>query len=88
MAIIQQTIQYDKNVPARIRLVDKQSSEPHRHSETELIYVDKGSLQATIDYQDREYIAGDVIVISSNAVHSLRGENARILSVHLSYVFV
>ena len=88
MAIIQQTIQYGKNLPARIRLVDKQSSEPHRHSEIELIYVDKGSLQATIDYQDREYAAGDVIVISSNAVHSLSGENARILSVHLSYVFV
>lgn len=91
MSIVHQTIKYDNNLPGRIRLrdgpVDKNSGEPHCHNEIELIYVDSGKLQATIDYQDSEFSAGDVIVINSNTVHSLKGENARYLSVHFSYVF-
>ena len=43
-----QTIQYDKNIPARIRLrdgpVDKALNEPHWHEELQLIYVDGGTL--------------------------------------------
>lgn len=92
MSIVHQTIKYDNNLPGCIRLrdgpVDKNSGEPHCHNEIELIYVDSGKLQATIDYQDSEFSAGDVIVINSNTVHSLKGENARYLSVHFSYVFV
>ena len=92
MSIVQQTIRYDKNLPARIRLrdgpIDKESGEPHRHNELELIYVDSGKLQATIDYQEHEFTAGDVIVINSNTVHSLESKKARTLTVHFSYVFV
>lgn len=92
MSITQQTILYDKNLPAGIRLtngsVDKTERETHRHNEIELIYVDSGRLHATIDYQNREFSAGDVVVINSNTVHSLPKEEARTLSVHLSYVFV
>ena len=92
MSIVQQTIRYDKILPARIRLrdgpIDKESGEPHRHNEIELIYVDSGKLQATIDYQEHEFTAGDVIVISSNTVHSLESQMARTLTVHFSYVFV
>ena len=43
-----QTIQYDKNLPARIRLrdgpVDNALKEPHWHEELQLIYVDGGTL--------------------------------------------
>ncbi len=92
MSIVQQTIRYDKILPARIRLrdgpIDEESGEPHRHNEIELIYVDSGKLQATIDYQEHEFTAGDVIVISSNTVHSLESKKARTLTVHFSYVFV
>ena len=92
MSITQQAIQYDRNLPARIRLsdgsVEKSASETHRHNEIELIYVDSGRLNATIDYQEHEFSAGDLIVINSNTVHSLEGKKARTLTVHLSYVFV
>ena len=92
MSITQQAIQYDKNLPARIRIsdasVDKSSCEPHCHNEIELIYVDSGKLHATIDYQNHEFSAGDVVVINSNTVHSLQKEEARTLTVHFSYVFV
>ncbi len=92
MSITQQTILYDKNLPARIRLtngsVDRSERETHRHNEIELIYVDSGSLNATIDYQDCEFSAGDLIVISSNTVHSLESKKAKLLTVHFSYVFV
>ena len=92
MPITQQTIIYDKNLPARIRIangsVDKSSRETHRHNEIELIYVDGGKLNATIDYQEHEFSAGDLIVINSNTVHSLEGKKAQMLTVHFSYVFV
>ncbi|MBU5462394.1 helix-turn-helix domain-containing protein [Lachnoclostridium sp. MSJ-17] len=92
MSIVQQTIRYDKNLPARIRLrdgpIDEESGEPHRHNEIELIYVDSGKLQATIDYQEHEFTTGDVVVIGSNTVHSLESKKARTLTVHFSYVFV
>ena len=92
MSITQQAIQYDKNLPARIRISDgsvvKSSCEPHCHNEIELIYVDSGNLHATIDYQNHEFSAGDVVVINSNTVHSLQKEEARTLTVHFSYVFV
>ena len=92
MSITQQAIQYDRNLPARIRLsdgsVEKSASEPHCHNEIELIYVDNGRLQVTVDYQEHELGAGDVMVINSNTVHSLSGKNVRYLTVHFSYVFV
>ena len=92
MKITNQAIEYDNNLPARIRLrdgpVESSLGEPHRHNEIQLIYVDDGKLKATIDYQDYELAAGDVVAVNSNAVHSLKGENARYLSVHFSYVFV
>ena len=60
MSIVQQTIRYDKILPAQIRLrdgpIDEESGEPHRHNEIELIYVDSGKLQATIDYQGWNYM--------------------------------
>ena len=92
MDIIQKTIIYDKNLPARIRItngsVDRSERETHRHNEIELIYVDSGKLNATIDYQEHEFSAGDLIVINSNTVHSLESKKSRIVIVHFSYVFV
>ena len=92
MDIHQQIIIYDKNLPARIRIasgpVDRSERETHRHNEIELIYVDSGRLNATIDYQEHKFSAGDLFVINSNTVHSLEGKKARTLTVHLSYVFV
>ena len=92
MDIHQQIIIYDKNLPARIRIasgpVDRSERETHCHNEIELIYVDSGRLNATIDYQEHEFSAGDLIVINSNTVHSLEGRKARTLTVHFSYVFV
>ena len=92
MGIDQITIKYDKNLPARIRIAngsaDRSEREPHRHNEIELIYVESGKLSATIDYQEHEFSAGDLIAVGSNTVHSLEFKRARILTVHFSYVFV
>ena len=87
-----QTIEYDKNLPAKIRLIDDSSErcrgEPHWHEEMQLLYVDNGKLQATVGNKSYELGAGDVLVINPSEVHSLTGENARYLSVHFSCTFV
>ena len=87
-----QTIEYDNNLPARIRLInssaDRCRGKPHWHEEMQLIYVDDGKLQITVGNQERELGEGDVLVINPGELHSLNGGKARYLSVHFSRVFV
>ena len=90
--MIHQTIQYDKNLPAKIRLRDgpaeKCRGKPHWHEEMQLLYVDSGILTATIGKEKAEFRGGDVLIINSGEAHSLKSSNARYLSVHLSQMFV
>ena len=87
-----QTIQYDKNLPALIRLrdgpVDKALIEPHWHDELQLIYVDNGTLIVSLGEIKQVLTAGDVTVISPRVEHALAGENVRYLTVHFSQIFV
>ena len=87
-----QTIQYDKNLPTRIRLrdgpVDNALKEPHWHEELQLIYVDGGTLVVTMGESKQVLTAGAVVVISPRAEHALSGVDARYLTVHFSHVFV
>ena len=87
-----QTIQYDKNLPAKIRLrdgpVDNALKEPHWHEELQLIYVDGGTLVLSIGESKQVLTAGAVTVISPRTEHALSGVDARYLTVHFSHVFV
>ena len=87
-----QTIQYDKNLPAKIRLrdgpVDNALNEPHWHEELQLIYVDTGTLVLSIGESKQVLTAGAVTVISPRTEHALSGVDARYLTVHFSHVFV
>ncbi len=87
-----QTIQYDKNLPARIRQrdgpLDKELNEPHWHEELQLIYVDGGTLDVSLGETKQVLTAGDVTVISPRTEHALSGTDARYLTVHFSHVFV
>ena len=87
-----QTIQYDKNLPARIRLrdgpVDNALKEPHWHEELQLIYVDGGTLVLSLGETKQVLTAGAVAVISPRTEHALSGVDARYLTVHFSHVFV
>ena len=87
-----QTIQYDKNLPTRIRLrdgpVDNALNEPHWHEELQLIYVDSGTLVLSIGESKQVLTAGAVTVISPRTEHALSGVDARYLTVHFSHVFV
>lgn len=87
-----QTIQYDKNLPARIRLrdgpVDNALKEPHWHEELQLIYVDGGTLVLSLGESKQVLTAGAVTVISPRTEHALSGVDARYLTVHFSHVFV
>ena len=89
--VIHETIKYDKNIPAKIRLrdgpVDSCSGKPHWHRATQLIYVDSGKITVFAGSQKMVLGGGDVVIINPNEEHSLKG-TARFLSVHLSYVFV
>ena len=89
---VHQTIEYDNNLPGRIRLFDspdgKVSVEAHWHEEIELIYVDSGTLFVTINDLEHELKRGDVIVLGAKTVHSMTGWEARYLSVHFSDLFV
>ncbi len=86
-----QTIAYDKNLPARIRLRDgpdeKCRGKPHWHEELELLYVDSGKLAVTAGNREYTLGAGDVLCINSAEIHAADG-SARYLSVHVSPVFV
>ena len=81
-----QTIQYDKNIPARIRLrdgpVDNALKEPHWHEELQLIYVDGGTLVLSLGESKQVLTAGAVVVISPRTEHALSGVDARYLTVH------
>ena len=87
-----QTIQYDKNLPARIRLrdgpVDNALKEPHWHEELQLIYVDGGTLVLSLGESKQVLTAGAVTVISPRTEHALSGVDARYLTVHFSHLFV
>ena len=87
-----QTIQYDKNLPAKIRLrdgsVDNALKEPHWHEELQLIYVDGGTLVLSIGESKQVLTAGAVTAISPRTEHALSGVDARYLTVHFSHVFV
>ena len=87
-----QTIQYDSNIPARIRLRDgpvgEALNEPHWHEELQLIYVDSGTLVLSIGESKQVLTAGAVTVISPRTEHALSGVDARYLTVHFSHVFV
>lgn len=87
-----QTIEYDRILPANIRLkdssVDRCRGEPHWHEEIQLIYVDEGSLNVTVGNRVLQLNAGDVQVINPCEVHSLNEGNAKYLSVHFSRAFV
>ena len=87
-----QTIQYDKNLPAKIRLrdgpVDNALNEPHWHEELQLMYVDTGTLVLSIGESKKVLTAGAVAVISPRTEHALSGVDARYLTVHFSHVFV
>ena len=86
------TIQYDKNLPARIRLrdgpVDEVLKEPHWHEELQLIYVDGGTLVLSMGESKQVLTSGAVTVISPRTEHALSGADARYLTVHFSHVFV
>lgn len=86
-----QTIAYDKNLPARIRLRDgpdeKCRGKPHWHEELELLYVDSGKLAVTAGNREYTLGAGNVLCINSAEIHAADG-SARYLSVHVSPVFV
>lgn len=49
---------------------DSESTEPHRHSGAELIYVLKGCLTVTIDDEDTVLGEGDALYFDSDAPHS------------------
>ena len=87
-----QTIQYDKNLPTRIRLrdgpVDNALKEPHWHEKLQLIYVDGGTLVLSLGESKQVLTAGAVVVISPRTEHALSGVDARYLTVHFSHVFV
>lgn len=87
-----QTIEYNKNLPARISLcdgsVDKCRGKPHWHEDIELICVDSGRLALNTGNRSKELGSGDVAVINSGEVHWLKSFGARYLSVHLSQLFV
>jgi len=86
-----QTIQYDKNLPAKIRLrdgpVDRCRGKPHWHEDLQLVYVDSGELIVTIGKQRQVVNGGSAGVINPMETHSVKGE-ARRLSVHISQAFV
>ena len=87
-----ETIEYDKRLPAKITLndssVDRCRGEPHWHEEMQLIYVDEGSLNLTVENRLLELHAGDMQLINPCEAHACNRGDARYLSVHFSRVFV
>lgn len=92
MQITYQTIAYDSGLPARVRLEkapsDRCRGEPHWHREPELLYVMSGEVRLTVAKHTRILKSGEVCVINSGEIHSLKAISARFLSVHLFYDFI
>lgn len=86
-----QSVEYNNNLPARIRVRDGPNNigteEPHWHKEPELIYVDCGDLTVTAGKKQSVLKAGSAAIINSGEVHQLTGE-ARYLCVDISYGYI
>lgn len=63
--VVHQTIEYNQNLPAKIRLRDgpvgKCRGEPHWHGEIEMLYVDSGTLHVLAGNQKHTLSRGDVL---------------------------
>ncbi len=58
----------------------------HWHREIELIYVEKGSMEMTVNMTDMTVHAGDIICINSGELHQIHSEG-RQASIHHACVF-
>ncbi len=89
-----ETIKYNDNLPAKIRLYDENSEELfsnyHWHKEIELIYVIKGKAKAEKNSEAFDLAKGGVFLLNSGEIHKLSGDcdDTEILMIQLSYDFV
>ena len=89
-----ETIKYNDNLPAKIKLCDETGKEIftnyHWHKEIELICIIDG--KAKIEKNSESFILakGDVFLLNSGEIHKLSADcdNAKILILQLSYDFV
>lgn len=89
-----ETIKYNDNLPAKIKLCDETCEEIftnyHWHKEIELICAIEG--KAKIEKNSEKYVLteGDVFLLNSGEIHKLSADsdNAKILILQLSYDFV
>lgn len=67
-----ETIEYEKKIPAKVFITSISKSDFHWHYEYELILVLKGSLAVNASPVPHVLEAGDILLINSKMVHSLK----------------
>lgn len=70
-----QEINFSDEVPVRYCFASIEDTWAHWHKEIEILFLLSGELQITVD--DAEYIlkTGDIVLINSNQIHSIKGNN-------------
>ncbi len=65
-------VEGDKIIVALMRMPAGTGAEPHYHPNEQWIYVLEGCLRGTVDGRDLSAVAGGLIYIPANAVHTLK----------------
>lgn len=91
-----EVVKYDKNLPAMVLLQNKEGwrcrTELHWHKEIELVYVEKGRLDYTVNGREISVKDGDLFFCNSEEIHITQVEDGdsynKYLVVLLSYDFI
>lgn len=66
-------------IPVRYFFVSIEETWAHWHKEIEILFLLTGELQITIENAKYNLVTGDIILINSNQIHSIKGRNNLIL---------
>jgi|LSQX01.3.fsa_nt_gb xylan 1,4-beta-xylosidase len=78
-----QDVSFEDEVPVKYYLSSIEDTWAHWHKEIEIIFLLSGELQITVDDTKHELKADDIILINSNQIHSIKGNNDLTYVLHI-----
>lgn len=68
-------IDFTEKIPIKYFIAAIEDSWAHWHNEIEILFLLSGTLQITVEDAHHDLKSGDIILINSNQIHSIKGKN-------------
>lgn len=68
-------IEFTEKIPVKYFIAAIEESWAHWHNEIEILFILSGTLQITIEEAKYDLMSGDIILINSNQIHSIKGKD-------------